>query len=234
MSFNQLIQNESLRGMSRLTKSVKGLESNQAYPIKTGFGTVSNPPTTGEIESVFDIASNVGQDFVGFIIDTTNGYEFLVWTDGINWYVISQANGTTFSGARIEKTGNQSIPSATTTALTWNTEIFDTDSYHDNAVNNSRITIPFDGYYSLSSSICFDFSTTGVRSISIIKNATFTEIISTSNQNAVNAGFTCMMTAGIDLLSAGDYLEVYVTQTSGGNLNVRGLQYSHFSVHKIG
>jgi len=47
-------------------------------------------------------------------------------------------------GALVHKTANQSITATTTTTLTWDTETsgYDTDGFHDNTTNNSRLTVP--------------------------------------------------------------------------------------------
>lgn len=88
---NQLIKNQSLDGFKRITKSIKNLESNQSFPIQTGNATVSSPPTLAQINSVFDTPANVGQDFVGLIIDSVNGNQWLVWTDSNDWYYAPQS-----------------------------------------------------------------------------------------------------------------------------------------------
>lgn len=95
MSFNQLLKEQSIDGFKRVTKSIKNLESNQSHPLATASGTVSSPPTTSEINAVFDTPANVGTDFIGLIIDSVNGNEWLVWTDGTTWYVITQVGGST-------------------------------------------------------------------------------------------------------------------------------------------
>lgn len=57
-----------------------------------------------------------------------------------------RASGAPISGAikscLAAKTGNQSIPNTTLTALTWDAEGFDVGSWHDNVTNNSRFVVP--------------------------------------------------------------------------------------------
>lgn len=46
-------------------------------------------------------------------------------------------------GVLVTKSALQDIPSAATwTALTWDQEEYDTDAFHDNVTNNSRLTVP--------------------------------------------------------------------------------------------
>lgn len=53
----------------------------------------------------------------------------------------------TFSGCSLTKSATQAITQNTSTAITFDGEEFDTDAYHNNASNTSRITAPATGYY---------------------------------------------------------------------------------------
>lgn len=57
------------------------------------------------------------------------------------WFAIEEVPST-YKRALVYKTGSQSITAATPTVLTWDAEEYDTDSIHDNATNNSRLTVP--------------------------------------------------------------------------------------------
>lgn len=52
------------------------------------------------------------------------------------------ANDRNFRGCLVGKTTTQTIANSTTVIVTFDTEIYDTDGFHDNVTNNSRITIP--------------------------------------------------------------------------------------------
>lgn len=56
---------------------------------------------------------------------------------------------STFVGAKARNTATQNISTVTLTALALNTEEYDTSTFHDNATNNSRFTIPTTGKYLL-------------------------------------------------------------------------------------
>lgn len=47
-----------------------------------------------------------------------------------------------FKGAAVYKSGSTQATSAAHTAVTFDAELFDTDAFHSNSTNNSRITIP--------------------------------------------------------------------------------------------
>jgi hypothetical protein len=133
---------------------------------------------------------------------------------GLKWG-IPNANGVTFYA-----TGSQSIANNTNTALTGTLEYFDTDGYHSTSTNTSRITIPsgLGGKYLVTSTVNWDKSATGSRVAKIFKNGAatvplFYDVIVGSSAEYVNN----KLSAVIDLV-AGDYIELYVIQNTGGNL----------------
>jgi hypothetical protein len=60
---------------------------------------------------------------------------------GMKWATPAAAT-VTFSGVLLDNTGSYSISNNTATALTFDTETYDTDAYHSTSSNTSRITIP--------------------------------------------------------------------------------------------
>jgi hypothetical protein len=52
-------------------------------------------------------------------------------------------------GCRLYKSADQTVANGNNDVISFNSEVYDTDGFHDTATNNSRITIPagFDGYY---------------------------------------------------------------------------------------
>jgi hypothetical protein len=132
-------------------------------------------------------------------------------TNGIKW--AAPAGGSSFSGASVGSTTDQNIANTTYTALTFNSETFDTDAYHDNSTNNSRITIPAGkaGYYSIYAWVQADNNSTGSRSILIYKNGTAAASV------AFNPGgaYPTLQISSILNLAVSDYIEVFVYQSSG-------------------
>jgi hypothetical protein len=138
-----------------------------------------------------------------------------------------------FVGAGIKKSASQSVNNTTFTAIQFNQEDYDTDGFHDNSTNNTRITIPSGkgGYYLITGVIGWDGNGTGNRAAEIRKNG-----------SAVNYAFF-QATAGVANspvypmsytlnLSAADYLELFAYQSSGGALNVD--TNSRFQVQFLG
>jgi hypothetical protein len=133
--------------------------------------------------------------------------------------------GATFSGVRLEKSGNQSIADGTFTDVTWDTEKFDTDAFHDPSTNTDRITIPAGkaGYYFISAGTRFtDYANNDTRTaLRIMKNGTSVGISYLQNVGNTN-GFPTNMYSLIINLAVSDYIECNVYQNSGGAKNLNG------------
>lgn len=132
--------------------------------------------------------------------------------------------GTTlaaFAGARVTRAGAQTISNATQTSLTFDTEKFDTDGYHSNVTNNTRLTIPagLGGTYLIGGSVSWIGNATGFRALWIEVNGDSArnicgDIYEPEAATAINQVVTTLYQ-----LAAGDYVELRVFQNSTGNLD---------------
>jgi hypothetical protein len=127
--------------------------------------------------------------------------------------------GVTFIGANATKTANQSLANVTLTAVTFDgTDILDTDSFHNPASNNSRMTIPagLGGKYLIQATIQFASNTTGGRELQIYKNGTTVlQYVTTDAEGSLT-----MAISGTYSLVATDYVEIRAYQSSGGALDI--------------
>jgi hypothetical protein len=128
--------------------------------------------------------------------------------------------GATFAGCSLSKSANQSIANNTFTALTFDVEQFDTDTFHSTSTNTSRITIPAgkSGYYQVNASVAWATNTSGLRYLAIYKNGVDYFRIDTAvsdTDGRIHMGGNIIMN-----LVETDYIEIYVFQSTGGNLNV--------------
>lgn len=179
---------------------------------------MTNPmTTTGDT-----IYSSSGSTPARLAIGTTG--QVLTVSGGVPTWATPSAGGATLVGCSISKSGGtQSISNATQTALQYTSEVFDTDGFHDNATNNSRITIPTGkgGKYLITSSIQWDASGTGRRTLRIYVNGSFGN--SYFNEiSPVASTYPFNVFTGVLALNAGDYIETFVNQTSGGTMNPDG------------
>ena len=143
-----------------------------------------------------------------------------------------------FVGCLATISGTQTISNATQTKKTFTgTDIFDTDGFHDPASNDTRITIPagLGGYYLISAKSTWNNSTNGRRIIYITKNNGAALTSSEGFSTATNTVYPTSNTQVVANLSAGDYVEVEIYQSSGGNLDTdNGPTASQFGVVKLG
>ena len=149
------------------------------------------------------------------------------------------ASTPTFVGASLYDTNaTQSISNNTSTLITWDSENFDTSSFHDTSSNTSRITIPAGkaGKYLFTSYGFFDGNATGNRRIDLRKNGS---LIRSWPSPSTIATFSGMTITCILSLAEADYIEIAAFQTSGGALNYykgidTGNQYGTFDCQFLG
>ena len=204
----------------------------------SGAVTITNSMAT-EITAKADLIVGTGNATFDNLPVGTNGQvltaDSTVSPTGLKW--ATPASGSTFVGCSVYKvTTDQTLSNDTDTVITFNAEEFDTNAFHDNSTNNSRITIPAGkgGKYLIISTISFAANSTGIRSIYFKLNNTTNIILST--QYATTSSSTYRGTAsGIYDLTAGDYIECIAAQNSGGNLNVNATQsQTRFGVVYLG
>ena len=167
--------------------------------------------------------------------------------DGSNWREIARSvnsagstlvNGA-ITGVSVDSTGfvdsatqprcvayhntTQSISHSTNTAVLFNAEVTDVGGMHDTASNTSRFTVPAggDGFYLLTGYINYTAAASGVRSLWWDKNGA--AVAGLSGQASV-AGTTAAAGAltitALVTLAAGDYVELFTVQNSGGSVNI--------------
>ena len=191
-----------------------------------------NPSTTlGDIEyrsSTANTNTRLGIGSTGQVLTVSGGVP--------SW--ATPASGSTFAGVSLYKSGNQSIASGAGVNATFNTELFDTNTYHDNSTNTDRITIPSGkaGYYLLNARANFAASSTGIRIGQIRKNVGADVIARWTGNNDTSAADTVFEVSTVVNLSVGDYIVFEVYQDGSGSLNLQGgdERYTTFSAVYLG
>lgn len=120
-----------------------------------------------------------------------------------------------FSGAKVYNSTTQNVTTATDTKITFNSEVYDTDSFHSTVTNTSRLTAPSTGKYHVGATVNFGPNATGFRYVRLMKNGA--DILGSSQDaGSVSSVVSQILTTSVDVdLTAGDYVEVNVYQTSG-------------------
>jgi len=145
------------------------------------------------------------------------------------WATVSSS--PTFSGARVYASATQSFGNATAAAFTWDSESYDTDSYHSTVTNTSRLTVPTTGYYLISTSINWASNSTGVRILELKKNNVGVGYIEQGSDDSCAQTYTVPLYA-----TAAEYFEVVGYQNSGGTLTTLagGDVFGFFSIVSLG
>lgn len=148
-----------------------------------------------------------------------------------------KADLSRFIGVRVYNSTGQTITTATPTALTFDSENYDTDAFHSTSSDTSRLTVPtgYGGYYMVGANIIWTATAAGRRYLRLQTNGTTivagVEIGSVADATGVPSQHISVPL----LLSAGDYVEVVVLQSSGGNLNIStAVLVPNFWMYRLG
>lgn len=136
----------------------------------------------------------------------------------------ASATATAPPRCRVRRTASQTITTATTTQIAFDAEDFDTDTMHDTATNNTRITIKTAGVYLVTATVAWASNATGSRQAFFHLNGSNT---TGTGPKAYASTAGVVGTPGdtitaIAPLAVNDYIELSVRQDSGGNLDVEG------------
>ena len=199
-----------------------------AYDLAAGATTKATLTTKGDIYAA-TAASTPARLGVG-----TNGQVLQAdstASTGLKW--ATPASGATLVGCSVWRNSDITVSNATYTTVGYNQENYDTDGFHDNTTNNSRITIPTGkgGKYQIFAVIIFDNSTVGIRNMILNKNGSAVLV----NYGSAPSGRNTQTLYTVETLAAGDYLEIQAYQSSGGALTAffNGTN-NYFGVNYIG
>jgi len=136
---------------------------------------------------------------------------------GLKW---AAPAGGSFVGCKLKKTAATfTVAHNTATALSFDSEEYDTDTFHDNSTNNTRITIPAGkgGKYLFVGTTRVNSLTSGDLILFFAKNGTQINVAIVNNP----ADGTCLTTEYLNL-TAGDYIELKAFQNSGSTKTFEG------------
>ena len=198
----------------------------------TVFTNAGNAVQKSTIDAKGDLLVGTADNTIGRLAVGTNGYTLVAdsaETTGLKWAAVSTS--PSFVGCSLNKSADQTgIASNTWTAITWNQEDFDTDGFHDNATNNSRITIPAgkNGKYLFTALITWNGTSVDV-GLRLYKNGSGGVIA----YNSFSGDQTIILTAIVDA-AVSDYFEIYGKQSSGTTKDIYGGSYSRFYAQFLG
>ena len=131
--------------------------------------------------------------------------------------------GGGFVGCSLYNSASQSISNNTLTAITYNSENFDTDSFHDTSSNTSRITIPSGkgGKYQINFMTNGDGGYAGIWETFVYKNGS--SILGAFSVPSLTSPYNfgaCPIFTGVLDLAVADYVEIFIRQTSGTSKSI--------------
>jgi hypothetical protein len=144
--------------------------------------------------------------------------------------------GGSFVGAMVKKSADETGANYTTaTAVAWNTEVYDTDAFHDTVTNNSRLTIPSGvSKVNVRATIRVN-NVTGntLTQVAIRKNGS-ADYDGAASQDTSNANTTRDITVcGLAIpVTPGDYFEAYLFQITDTAIDVVAAR-SSFSIQQV-
>lgn len=141
-------------------------------------------------------------------------------------------------GASVYRTTNQTLTTGVETAVQFDNEEYDTAGFHDNAINNTRLTVPYTGRYLVVACLRWASNGVGVRYFYFRRNGLGTAITHVKGtdyrQAIVIPDIIIITSSAIFSLNAGDYVEVIAFQNSGGNLDlVAAGAAPNFQIHRL-
>lgn len=136
---------------------------------------------------------------------------------GLKWAAAGSGSAV---GCRLTKSATQALANGVETAITFNGESWDTNAFHDNATNNTRITIPAGKAGKYAVYMECDFEALSGQPYSHLKKngatVSFPEV-----REATGGGFSTKFTSYVLIdLAVADYIELFLHQNSGSSKNV--------------
>lgn len=168
----------------------------------------------------------------GLLAYTKDANRFWIYT-GSAWQLV----GGSLPRCRAHATVLTTIATSNLTAVGWLGESYDTDTIHDNSTNPSRFTIPaaMGGLWHFEATLSWEPGS-GTVQASFQVNATgnYWGLQKLDSQDVSN-GPANGISADIPV-AAGDYVQVFVYQTSGGDVDVQvsGTTIDYCACHFVG
>ena len=190
-------------------------------------GAASPLTTKGDLYtfSTSDTRLGVGANGTTLVADSAEA-------TGLKW--AAPASGSTFVGAGLYSDAATSLSNSTLTAITWDSEEFDTNGFHSTSTNTSRITIPAGkaGKYLITASWLQNSSNTdgSQRLIRIRKNGD-----DIRNADWFPKAIGIYPISSVVSAAEGDYFEIFALQNTGTTINTGGdVKQTNFFISYLG
>jgi len=132
------------------------------------------------------------------------------------WASIEEIDGA-LKRVLAKKTANQAIGAGTSTVMAWAAEEYDTDGFHDNSTNNSRLTAPATGRYRVTANLEAASVAVGQFIVSMLRNGASARGLAARDVDTTNEEYVNAVSAVIEL-TAGDYIESTAFHSNAVNI----------------
>jgi len=138
-----------------------------------------------------------------------------------------------FQGTKVYNSLAQSIPTATGTVLTYNTEEYDTKNWADLTVSNDRITVGKAGYYLVTGLVLFSSGWAADRVYVYIQISEVSNVCFVEQQKINTGGNPGLHLSTVLYLAANAYVRLIAYQNSGATRDTVG-NFVHLTVTYLG
>ncbi|MCA1842353.1 MAG: hypothetical protein LC792_04030 [Actinobacteria bacterium] len=139
---------------------------------------------------------------------------------------------------RLNLGGDGTMLTATDTAIVFTGPSYDNGGFHSDSVNPTRLTIPRTGTYMVGGAVSWpSVAGTSHRAVFLAKNGSVATVRPVAHEVDITNANCILPVSTFDLYTAGDYLELYGWQNSGGNLAVKaqsGIYATNFWIRYMG
>lgn len=158
------------------------------------------------------------------LVQNAGGVLYFTATGAATFMPFDVGSGaSSFVGCSVYKSASQNINNATYTAVTFDTELYDTDNIHSNSTNTSRFTVPTGKAGKWCLVIIVGYGTaSGIRAGGFYKNGSVQQY--STQVPASNSLSDFVTNVYVMDCAAGDYVEFYGYQNSGSTGSILGTQ----------
>lgn len=177
------------------------------------------------------IAVSAGDDFkvIGF---HTSAVDILA--DNATWFAIEELPSD-LKYALVRRSSSQSIAGSSFVTVDWNDEVADTDAWHDNSTNPSRLTVPIGSgitHVRLFANVLTGNSNSGQWGAYILKNGT-TVVGCPRHETNTNGTDSVNIKSAILEVVEGDYFELVVFTGSASATSITNAAQSWMSIEEV-